>query len=793
MRGHRACGLALGLALVLGPSAGRGGPFTLKGTQPGLAFPLLAPNDCQGCHGDWDPIRNIEPWPTWAGTMMAQAARDPLFWAALDVANHDVPGIGELCLRCHVPGGWLAGRSEPPGGSADGCGLQGRLDERGNDFEGEECHFCHRMMVNPAPPPGELPSYLENAQFWLDDSDCNGAGEPCRHGPYAYPPGPAPPHAWRQSSYVRSAELCGTCHNVTNPAHNLIDNGIDTGIPFPIERTYREWLLSDFAFAGPAQASCQDCHMPRPSGAPLHACSFQQIDRAGQLATHLFAGGNAWIPDVLAGAYPALGLAAELAAARDAALDMLQSRSATVEVSAPAVARAGEELAVEVKVTNLAGHKLPTGYPEGRRMWLDMTARDATGAILLESGAYDPTTGVLAADPQLKVYEAQLGIWNLSGTGRCDVTDAAGGHLFHFVRNDCVALDNRIPPEGFFGGADLETRPVGYTYPETVPGSGRLVHWDVTTYQVPVPATAVSPVTVTATLRYQTASKDYVDFLRDQAVIHGFPDDCLARTSGPPGRSRGELLHDLWAATDRSPPVDMGLATATATVRLVDPFLCYHARRTRGTTGPVLPSSLGYTTTFETGAVSVRGTRALCAPAAVGGTDVLDAATHLEWHRTRPAAGPLRHLPRQGLAVRDEFGTLTLNTSRLAGLLMPVGVDPTTFQPRPAGSEVDPFLCYKAKLGSGTPGFTPVAVAVADGSTPARALEVVAPRALCLPAALGAAAVAHPAARLVCYRVRPARGVERSASLPDLKVSGAFGQGHVDRLAEDTLCVPATS
>ena len=42
--------------------------------------------------------------------MMAQAGRDPLFWAALDVANNDVPGIGDFCLRCHSPAGWLDGR-----------------------------------------------------------------------------------------------------------------------------------------------------------------------------------------------------------------------------------------------------------------------------------------------------------------------------------------------------------------------------------------------------------------------------------------------------------------------------------------------------------------------------------------------------------------------------------------------------------------------------------------------------------------------------------------------------------
>jgi hypothetical protein len=55
-------------------------------------------------------MNHLEPWDTWAGSMMAQSSRDPLFWAALDVANNDMPDVGDFCLRCHVATGWLAGR-----------------------------------------------------------------------------------------------------------------------------------------------------------------------------------------------------------------------------------------------------------------------------------------------------------------------------------------------------------------------------------------------------------------------------------------------------------------------------------------------------------------------------------------------------------------------------------------------------------------------------------------------------------------------------------------------------------
>jgi hypothetical protein len=59
-----------------------------------------------------------EPWTGWAGSMMAQSGRDPVFYAALDIANADAAFAGEFCLRCHLPRGWLDGRSSTTDGSA---------------------------------------------------------------------------------------------------------------------------------------------------------------------------------------------------------------------------------------------------------------------------------------------------------------------------------------------------------------------------------------------------------------------------------------------------------------------------------------------------------------------------------------------------------------------------------------------------------------------------------------------------------------------------------------------------
>lgn len=549
------------------------GPFTSQGTQPGLTYPLLAPSNCQACHGDYNFAEHVEPYPTWSGSMMANSTRDPLFWAALDVANNDVAGIGDWCLRCHASQAWLNGRSEPPGGTTDGCSLQGQIDATDQDFAGVNCHQCHRMMVNDNPPAGQQSVYFENGNFWIDDDDCTGPGSgPCRRGPYDYPSGSGdvpPPHQWAHSQYHVDSDICGNCHNVTSPVHNLIENGVDTGVPFPIERTFNEWQQSDFGPGGSMEQTCQACHMPDSSASPLFACLQSNNDRTGDMAVHQFAGGNSWVPQVLKGEYPNLNRDDAFDATTAWALDMLQDKSATVEVTTLSEAESGGNLELEVKVTNLTGHKLPTGYPEGRRMWLHLEARDGNNNLIWQSGAYDPTTGELTEDAQVKVYRSEPGIFNLNGTGECDSTDTNGNHLFHFVRNNCYVIDNRIPPLGFKGGSDIEMRPKGYTYPETSPGSGVLVNYDVTPYSIPVPLSATSPITVNATLRFQIVSKDYVEFLLDQSNTNGFPNDCIPRTTGTPDMTRAEILYDMWERYDRAPPVDMDLASAQATTTVI--------------------------------------------------------------------------------------------------------------------------------------------------------------------------------------------------------------------------------
>lgn len=413
-------------------------------------------------------------------------------------------------------------------------------------------------------------------------------------------------------------------------------------------------------------------------------------------------------------------------------------------------------------------------------MWLHVEARDGAGALVFESGAYDPASGVLTHDGQVKVYESKQGVWD-AGSGTC-VTELTGEEQFHFVLNDCVALDNRIPPKGFTGGGDLQTNPVGYTYPSVAPGV--LAHWDVTDYSIPVPAAAVSPITVTARLRYQTTSKEYVDFLVGEADTHGFPDDCLERTTGFPGTSRARVLLDLWNTYDKAPPVDMASAAASTAVAGQAAFLCYTAKTTKGTPGFDAVPDISLADDLGAGTFDARKPKLLCAATTPGGDDDL----RLTAYQLKASHGTPKPAARTGIVVQDQLGTLTLDASRPELLALPAtpGAGPV-----PAGED---FTCWKVKVSRGTAPFpADVQVTAASALTvPAKTFAVTRPRRLCVATDRDGNGRATPRQNLLCYRAKPAKGQPKHVPARALALTDDLGPSTLEATAEAEWCVPAT-
>jgi hypothetical protein len=451
--------------------------------------------------------------------MMAQAARDPLFLAALTVAEQDAPGVGTFCIRCHSPQGFVKGNATP--------GLGTALDD--DDKQGVACDACHRS-VDPSktdPVRDAHGPYAGNGQlFWEEGA--------VKRGPYADADSPA--HTTLQDAFTSSANLCGQCHELSNPAVTMLDgNGQDTGLPFPLDTTFTEWASSVYGKGGAGSRTCVECHMA-PSKGSLTVSTFPSAATRENPRTHLFAAANVWGIDAVQAAEPSLATSRrlEFKAARAAALATL-GQAVKVEIThAPDTLTPGAPVALTVRVTNLTGHKFPTGYADGRRAFLRLELVDAaSGNALSTIGAYDDATQTLVQDPQLHIYEA---VHEEHTTGNPPLE-------WHIARSNTIAHDTRIPPKGFTSGPT--TPIVGADYGD---GQGGIRDYDEATFSIPWPAghspAGGSTITVRATVLYQSTVREFVDALA--AANH--TDD------------RGEKLRTVWNATGKGAPLAIASA-----------------------------------------------------------------------------------------------------------------------------------------------------------------------------------------------------------------------------------------
>jgi hypothetical protein len=534
--------------------------FVQPGTQPNtLLQPIASSPSCTGCHSGFDPEH--APYEHWAASMMGQAGRDPVFYAALAIANQDAAQGGEWCLRCHAPGAWLDGRSTPSDGSA--------LDANLGDLDGVTCNLCHRM-VDPFPdanhnPPaderilqqlairGGIPPTPNNGQYVIDPQDR-------RRGPFDLGPSFFF-HEWEQSPYHREALMCGTCHDLSNPTltkqmdGSYALNTLDAPHPtqnkydeFPIERTYSEWEQSQFA-SGPvemgarfggnrtAYSICQDCHMPAVTGGACQPVLNPTI--RNDLPQHNFNGVNSWVLRAVRALYSDFETGLTQLSVDEALARTAQMQQRAVDVQAWTI---GNEL--RVRIVNQTGHKLPTGYAEGRRMWIHVVFKDVANQVIGERGAYDGVTATLTTN-DTTVYQIEQGL----DAAQAAATGLPVGHSFHFVLNNQIYSDNRIPPRGFTNSAfdAVDAEPVGHAYAEQQ-------YWDDSAFAIPA-----GTATVLVEVFHQTTSKEYIEFLRDTNVTN----------------AAGMLAYDQWVAQGRSAPILKGSVTVDLTTNSCVPPIQY--------------------------------------------------------------------------------------------------------------------------------------------------------------------------------------------------------------------------
>ena len=143
------------------------------------------------------------------------------------------------------------------------------------------------------------------------------------------------------------------------------------------------------------------------------------------------------------------------------------------------------------------------------------------------------------------------------------------GPTNHLVLANKVYLDNRIPPRGFTNlkFAAIQAEPVAYSYAD-----GQ--YWDDTVYALPPGATRAE-----VKLYYQSTSKEFVEFLRDEN-----------RTT-----THGQTMYDLWNNNGKCPPTLIAekawvTAFAMKSGSTRTPFSC-SAVSAAGAIGMLAPSS----------------------------------------------------------------------------------------------------------------------------------------------------------------------------------------------------------
>ncbi len=392
-----------------------------------------------------------------------------------------------------------------------------------------------------------------------------------------------------KANQIQKSAMCGSCHTVILP---VLTPGKpytpgDRVFTNPNQKTeheqntYLEWRNSKYQDERPpvnpeTAQSCQQCHMPgaypSKTGAKLKfkiasiedetlpAVEFRAPDEdihlrvrggngEGNYSRHTLVGLNLFVMEMFNQFSAPLGISSVdwngnsvpffdpmatygnpvpgMLLTKKAALHMARNETAQVEVSA--LKRTPKGLSAQVKVTNLAGHRFPSGVSfrrafiefrvnvGGKPYWVSGATNDKgvigvwRGAqfkpLITESFAkttnprqlFQPHYNVINSEEQVQIYEEL-------------VKDANGNFTTSFLSLAEQVKDNRLMPQGWSAdGPDAEHTAPGGVDPASNPGYFDGSGTDVVTYEVPLDPRNTAPVTVSAAIYYQTIPPYYLE------------------------------------------------------------------------------------------------------------------------------------------------------------------------------------------------------------------------------------------------------------------------------------------
>jgi hypothetical protein len=463
--------------------------------------------------------------------MMANSAKDP-FWRA-KVAHevfinpdHQVE-LEDKCTSCHAPQGKYA--------SLFDGNPHYSFAEMLNDslaLDGVACGACHQQQPEfmGLTFSGEL-VYNPDTVF----------------GPYAPGDFDFPIFEQPMTSFVgigvtgdhriSQSEMCAGCH--TLQTHTVDLDGEFTGGEFVEQATYHEWLNSAYNNDPDELKECQGCHMPRLNEPIVIASGYSFLPGREPFGQHWLVGGNSFMLELMKNRIDELGIAAtpeQFDVVIDRTIAQLQNETAIIEINEGEID--GDTARYTVKLTNLAGHKFPSGYP-ARRAYVEFVMTDSEGNEIFHSGRlmpdyevegqnddYEPHYDLITDEEEVQIYELVMG-------------DVNGNVTTVLERADHPIKDNRLVPLGFTTShfaydttliAGSAATDPNFNHFNGEEGSGT----DEIRYHIPVSGVD-GQITVTARLMYQSLPPKWNEelFAVDHPTINAFEEMYLEEGADP--------------------------------------------------------------------------------------------------------------------------------------------------------------------------------------------------------------------------------------------------------------------
>ncbi len=453
---------------------------------------------CLLCHNDQVNSQgvSISVISDWRSTMMANAAKDP-FWRAKvsheGLVNPDhKEALENICTRCHAPTG------------NENAHFLGQTNysilEMENDplaLDGVQCTVCHQIKQE------SMGNYSGSFEVGTEHIIWGPYENPFTN-PMIMETGYTPAYG----DHIMDSRLCASCHTLIT---NSVDNaGNPTGNQFVEQAIYHEWLNSNYSTNN---ESCQSCHVPRIDDPVSISTRPPWLEQRSPFGLHHFTGANIFMVNMIKENGEELGVTAnevQFDSAINRNTRMLRDQSVNTDLEI--VNRTIDSLYLGLSLTNIVGHKFPSGYPS-RRVSVELIVSnndnkifhsgefDIYGDLVFEDSSFEPHYNMINSGDQVQIYELVMGDINNEVTTILE-------------RANYPLKDNRLPPEGFSTShyaydtvsiVGIATVDPNFNYKNGNEGSGSdILYFNIPTFGI------IEVLDITVNIYYQTVNPKWL-------------------------------------------------------------------------------------------------------------------------------------------------------------------------------------------------------------------------------------------------------------------------------------------